>query len=62
GRLDVLAVGDFGIKKGIQKLYGYDSLPTAAEIQILATKNNWSPYESVACWYIWKTLDNKPSI
>lgn len=62
GRLDVLAVGDLGIKKGIQKLYGLRSLPSSPEIQNLATKNNWRPYESVACWYIWLALDNKPSI
>lgn len=62
GRLDVLAVGDLGIKNGIQKLYGLKAPPTADEITALAKKNGWHPYESVACWYIWHSLDNKPAI
>jgi DNA-3-methyladenine glycosylase II len=61
GRLDVLPVGDLGIRSGIQKLYGYDHLPTPAEIIELAAKNNWHPYESVACWYVWQALDNAPA-
>lgn len=61
GRLDVLPVGDLGIRSGIQKLYGFDHLPTPAEIEALATKNNWHPYESIACWYVWQALDNAPA-
>jgi DNA-3-methyladenine glycosylase II len=57
-RLDVLAVGDLGIKTGIQKLYNLPSLPTPEEITKLAKQNNWHPYESVACWYIWHATDN----
>jgi DNA-3-methyladenine glycosylase II len=57
-RLDVLAVGDLGIKTGIQKLYNLLSLPTPEEITKLAKQNNWHPYESVACWYIWHAKDN----
>jgi DNA-3-methyladenine glycosylase II len=57
-RLDVLAVGDLGIKQGIQKLYNLPSLPTPDEITKLALTNNWYPYESIACWYIWQAKDN----
>jgi DNA-3-methyladenine glycosylase II len=57
-RLDVLAVGDLGIKTGIQKLYNFPALPTAEQITKLAKQNNWHPYESVACWYIWHAKDN----
>jgi DNA-3-methyladenine glycosylase II len=57
-RLDVLAVGDLGIRAGIQKLYSLPSLPAPEEITELAEKNNWHPYESVACWYIWHSKDN----
>ncbi len=62
GRLDVLAHGDLGIKNGIQKLYGFKKQPDALGIQRLAKKNHWHPYESVACWYIWHSLDNKPNV
>jgi DNA-3-methyladenine glycosylase II len=57
-RLDVLAVGDLGIKAGIQKLYNFPTQPTPEEITKLAKQNNWHPYESVACWYIWHAKDN----
>jgi DNA-3-methyladenine glycosylase II len=60
GRTDVLAVGDLGIRNGIRALYSLDHLPTPAEITDIAAKNNWHPYESIACWYIWYSLDNKP--
>lgn len=62
GRLDVLPIGDLGIRSGIQKLYGLDHLPLPAEVTIIAKQNNWHPYESVASWYIWKALDNKPVV
>jgi DNA-3-methyladenine glycosylase II len=62
GRLDVLPVGDLGIKNGIMKLYGLDHAPTPDEMAALAKKNKWHPYESIASWYIWHSLDNKPAI
>jgi len=62
GRLDVLPSGDLGIRNGIKKLYDLPTIPTPLEIQVLAQKNNWHPYESVASWYIWKSLDATPTI
>lgn len=60
GRLDVLPVGDLGVRSGIQKLYKLDHLPLAKEIEEIAGVNGWHPYESVACWYVWHSLDNVP--
>lgn len=62
GRLDVLPVGDLGIKNGIAKLYGFEQSPTPDDIVNIAKENNWHPYESVASWYVWHSLDNKPAI
>lgn len=62
GRLDVLPVGDLGIKNGIQRLYNFEIKPTEAEMTALAKANNWHPYESLASWYIWHSLDNKPAL
>lgn len=56
-RLNVLAVGDLGIRAGIQKLYSLNYLPAVKEIEKIARKNNWHPYETVACWYIWHAKD-----
>lgn len=62
GRLDILAYGDLGIRNGIQKLYGLKKQPDAKTVQRIAKKYRWHPYESVACWYIWQALDNKPAV
>ncbi|MBC7943491.1 DNA-3-methyladenine glycosylase 2 family protein [Candidatus Saccharibacteria bacterium] len=62
GRLNVLPVGDLGIKNGIQKLYNLHEVPTAGDIEQIATQNSWHPYESLACWYVWHSLDNKPAL
>lgn len=60
GRMDVLATGDLGIKNGIWKLYSMDHQPTPQEVAKIADKNHWHPYESIACWYVWQSLDNAP--
>lgn len=60
GRLDILPTGDLGIRNGIKKLYGFEQTPEPHEIELIAEKNNWQPYESVASWYIWQSLDNAP--
>jgi DNA-3-methyladenine glycosylase II len=62
GRLDVLPYGDLGIKNGIKKLYGFENTPTIEQMQYISRNNNWHPYESVASWYVWYSLDNKPSL
>ena len=61
GRLDILPVGDLGIRTGIMRLYELPNLPSSAEIVTIAEANSWSPYQSVASWYIWQSLDNEPS-
>jgi DNA-3-methyladenine glycosylase II len=61
GRLDVLAPGDLGIRNGIRILYNLAAVPRPDQVRDIAKLNNWHPYESVACWYIWHSLDNKPA-
>jgi len=60
GRLDVLPVGDLGIKNGIRALYKLKDIPTPEQVTRIAKRNHWHPYESIASWYIWASLDNKP--
>jgi DNA-3-methyladenine glycosylase II len=61
GRLDVLATGDLGVRTAMTKLYGLETLPTPLAMRKIADEHHWSPYESVACWYLWKSLDNEPA-
>lgn len=62
GRLDVLPTGDLGIKNGMYALYGLKEKPSPEEMESLAKKYKWNPYESIASWYIWHSLDNKPAL
>ena len=55
GRTDVLAVGDYGIRVGVQKLFGLPDLPKPAEMERIAEP--WRPYRSVAMWYVWRSLE-----
>lgn len=43
GRLDILPIGDLGIRNGIRKLYGFDVLPSPEQIRDVASANNWHP-------------------
>lgn len=61
GRLDVLPVGDLGIRNGITALYGFEATATPDDVRRIAQNNNWRPYESVASWYVWQSLENLPA-
>jgi len=62
GRLDVLPTGDLGIRNGVRRLYGFKDAPTPDQIKRLAKMNKWHPYESVASWYVWRSLANTPAL
>ncbi|WP_020221028.1 aminotransferase class I/II-fold pyridoxal phosphate-dependent enzyme [Halarchaeum acidiphilum] len=49
GRADVFPVGDLGVRKGMQTLYGHE---TRAEMRDYA--ETWAPYRSYATRYVWK--------
>ena len=57
GRPDVLAVDDYGVRKGFAKAYGLTDLPKPKEL--LAFGERWRPYRSVACWYLWRAAEMK---
>jgi DNA-3-methyladenine glycosylase II len=60
GRLDVLPVGDLGVRRAIERAYGLAALPTAAEIEQIAQDRGWRPYCSVSAWYLWRSLEPGP--
>lgn len=62
GRLDVLPTGDLGIRNGIQQLYGLKDRPDDEAIKKIAKKNKWHPYETIASSYVWRSLDNMPTL
>lgn len=56
GRMDVLPIGDLGLKKGIQKLHSLEEIPSDEKMIKIAER--WRPYRTVATWYLWKSLKN----
>jgi DNA-3-methyladenine glycosylase II len=59
-RPDVLPVGDLGIVTAVQKAYGLRKRPTPDRLQKLGEA--WKPYRTIACWYLWRSLDNPAAI
>ncbi|MCM2256633.1 MAG: DNA-3-methyladenine glycosylase 2 family protein [Vicinamibacteria bacterium] len=60
GRLDLLPVADYGIQKAMQKAYGMRSLPRPKRMRRIAAA--WSPYRTVACWYLWRFIDGEAAV
>ncbi len=54
-RRDVLPHGDLGIRTAMKRVYKLDDLPTPPEMEKIASA--WKPYTSIACWYLWRSLE-----
>src|SRR5271165_2240332 len=54
-RPDVLPTGDYGVQAAIKRHYRKRKLPKPEVMEKIALA--WSPYRSVACWYLWRRLD-----
>jgi DNA-3-methyladenine glycosylase II len=57
-RPDVLPVDDLGIVNAMQRLYGLRQRPKPDRMRKIAEA--WRPYRTVACWYLWRSLENEP--
>ena len=58
GRPDILPVGDLGIRRAVQLAYELEQLPQPAEMERIAEP--WRPWRSLACLYLWRSLDKAP--
>ena len=56
-RTNVLPTGDLGIQMAIRRHYRKRKLLKPAQMERIARP--WEPYRSVACWYLWRSLDIK---
>jgi DNA-3-methyladenine glycosylase II len=56
-RPDVLPTGDYGVQVAMKKHYKKRRLPKPKDMEKIAKA--WAPYRSVACWYMWRSLDIK---
>ena len=56
-RPDILPYKDLGIQKGIMKILNMKNHPTKKEMENCSSK--WRPYRTIACWYLWRMVDDK---
>jgi DNA-3-methyladenine glycosylase II len=56
-RPNVLPTGDYGVQMAVKKHYRKRRLPKPKDMEKIARP--WEPYRSVACWYMWRSLDIK---
>lgn len=55
-RPDVFSTGDLGLCSAVSKIYGVDRKDIK---KIEKISLSWSPHRSAACWYLWRSLENK---
>jgi DNA-3-methyladenine glycosylase II len=60
GRPDVVSAGDLGIRRAIQIAYGLEDLPGPTDLDRIAEP--WRPHRTLACLYLWRSLDNEPVV
>ena len=56
-RPNVLPTGDYGVQAAVKKHYKKRKLPKPKDMEKIA--KCWEPYRSIACWYLWRSLDIK---
>lgn len=55
GRPDILPVDDFGVRDGYRLAAGLEEQPKPKALAEIGQE--WSPYRSVAAWYLWRRAD-----
>src|SRR5580700_5080414 len=57
-RPDVFLTGDIALRRAIQRVYGFDHVPSEAEL--LAVSDRWRPYRSLAVSYLFASEYDEP--
>lgn len=57
-RLDIFAMDDVGLRRGVNRLYGNGR--KLSDRRTLAITRPWAPYRSVASWYLWRLGNEEP--
>ena len=60
GREDVFAIDDLGIQQAMARVYNLDMAnKKESRKKMQEISNNWAPYRTYACFYLWKFKDSK---
>jgi len=54
---DIFPIKDVGIIRAINQLYGNGK--SLSIENIIAISDTWRPYRSVACWFLWRSIDSE---
>ena len=57
---DVFSEGDLGVQNAMRKLYNLAETGRALQQKMLLLAEPWRPYRSLACKYLWKSLEPAP--
>ena len=57
---EILAVHSPEFVNAVKRAYGLRNVPTPDRLTRIGEP--WRPYRSVACWYLWASLDNVPAV
>lgn len=57
-RPDVMPVDDLGIQMGMKHFYGLTEEKRALKVKMLEISEQWRPYRTYACRWIWAAKDN----
>lgn len=55
GRVDILPVSDYGVRKGYAVAFRKRDLPSLEALSRYGER--WKPYRSLASWYLWRAAD-----
>ena len=59
---DVFSEGDLGIQNAMRKHYGLEETGRALQKRMLAIAESWRPHRTLACKYLWQSLDGGTQI
>ena len=54
---DVFSEGDLGIQNAMRRHYGLEETGRALQKRMLAIAETWRPHRTLACKYLWQSLD-----
>ncbi len=57
-RSDILPADDFGVRDGYRRLKALEKKPTPRQMREIA--ESWSPFRTVATWYLWQFPAKRP--
>jgi DNA-3-methyladenine glycosylase II len=54
---DIFPINDVGIIRAMNRLYGNNNKVLDLD-EIIKISDTWKPYRSVACWFLWRSIDS----